>query len=186
MRTSSISNLNAYLPPVYFTAVRATGTPGNNENGVSTPTVQVQPDSTQLSPLAQLLSQLQQLQLTDPTRYEQLTGQIARNLQSAALAAQSGSDTTAAQLSQLATDFSHAPQTGQLPDIQNLGQAVGGASNTSDSSSSTSSTSSLDTSLLVNQYLAGAQASGSQSDSQNPLGIILNTLSSAGISPSNF
>lgn len=178
MRTSSISNI-AYLPPVFFTTVRATGTSGNNLNGVNTPTVQVQPDSTQLSPLAQLLSQLQQLKLTDPTRYLQLTGQIATNLQSAAQTAPSDGDTTAAaQLSQLATDFSNASQTGPLPDIQ--GQALGGASNTSDSSSNSS-----DTSLLVNQYLVGVQASGTQNDSRNPLGIILNTLSSAGISPSN-
>jgi hypothetical protein len=214
MSTSSINNLSGYLQSVLSAALQPTGsttsTTGKNLNGVNTPAVQPQPDSTQLSPLAQLLSELQQLQQSDPAKYQQVTQQIATNLQSAAQTAQEGGNTTAAnQLTQLASDFTTASQSGQLPDIQDLAQAVGGghhhghhhhsesatansnsssgAGNTSttDSSGSSSGSSTLDTSLLVNQYLAGVQASGTQSDSQNPLGIILNTLSSAGISLSN-
>jgi hypothetical protein len=209
MSTTSVNNLSGYLQSVLSNALQATGsttsTTGQNLNGVNTPSVQSQPDSTQLSPFAQLLSELQQLLQSDPTKYQQVTQQIATNLQSAAQTDQGNGNTTAAnQLTQLATDFSEASQSGQLPSVSDLAKAAGGghhhhragsasansngengssASNsTSDSSSSSSTGSSLDTSLLVNQYLAGLQASGTQSDPQNPLGIILNTLSSAGIS----
>jgi len=208
MSTTSVNNLSGYLQSVLSNALQAssaTSTTAQNLNGVNTPSVQSQPDSTQLSPFAQLLSDLQQLLQSDPTKYQQVTQQIATNLQSAAQTAQGNGNTTAAnQLTQLATDFSDASQSGQLPSVSDLAKAVGGghhhhraqsasansdgdtgssASNaTSDSNSSGSTGSSLDTSLLVNQYLAGLQASGTQSDPQSPLGIILNTLSSAGIS----
>jgi hypothetical protein len=75
-----------------------------------------QSDSTQLSPFAQLVSALQQLQQSDPTKYAQVTQQIATNLQSAAQTAQSqGNSTAANQLTQLASDFSNASQSGQIP-----------------------------------------------------------------------
>jgi len=149
------------------------------------------------------MSTLQQLQESNPTQYQQVTQQIATNLQSAAQTATSEGNTSAAsQLTQLATDFTNASQSSQLPNIQDLAQAVGGgghhhhhhfhgpsASSSSDSSSSTSSTgtstsstgSSSSTSPL-DQLLAAFQANTSQNDALNPMAIIMNTLSSAGIS----
>jgi hypothetical protein len=84
-------------------------------------------DSGQLSPLAQLLSTLQQVQQSDPTKYAQVTQQIATNLKAAAQTAQNDGNTTAAtELSTLATDFTNASTSGQLPNIADLSQAVGG------------------------------------------------------------
>jgi hypothetical protein len=155
------------------------------------------------------MSNLQQLQQSNPTQYKQVTQQIATNLQNAAQTAQSDGNTTAAnQLGTLATDFANASQTGQLPNIQDLAQAVTGSghhhhhhggSPDSDSSSSTSSstpsgsstsTSSTSgasgTSQTLSQILAAFGANGVQNQTLNPMAIITNTLESAGIGSSNF
>jgi hypothetical protein len=194
----SISNLSSnYLQSVLNTALQGTGlttkTTGNSVSGTSS--VAQQPDSPQLSPFAQLLSTLQQLQQSDPTKYQQVTGQIATNLQSAAQTAQADGNSTAAnQLNQLATDFTNASQSGQLPNVQDLAQAVGGhhhrhhhihhASTDSDSnagSSSSGTSSSSGASQTASQFLSALQANGAQNDPLNPMTIILNTLSNAGI-----
>jgi hypothetical protein len=159
------------------------------------------------------MSTLQQLQQTNPSQYQQVTSQIATNLQSAAQTAQSEGNTTASnQLSQLATDFTNASKSGQLPNIQDLAQAVGGhhhhhghhahaassdSSSSSSSSSSPSSTSTSSTSNTTNnttnnvtsqslsQLFAAFQSNQTQSDALNPMKIIQSTLSNAGILTSN-
>ena len=207
MSIGPINYLSGYLQSVLGTALQGTGltanASGNNSTSVNASSLQSTTDNGQLSPFAQLLSTLQQLQESNPTQYQQVTQQIATNLQSAAQTATSEGNTSAAsQLTQLATDFTNASQSSQLPNIQDLAQAVGGgghhhhhhfhgpsASSSSDSSSSTSSTgtstsstgSSSSTSPL-DQLLAAFQANTSQNDALNPMAIIMNTLSSAGIS----
>lgn len=210
MSTGSINNLaSTYLQSIIGTALQATGLSAKTtSNSVSASALQTQPDNGQLSPFAQLMSTLQQLQQSNPTQYTQVTSQIATNLQSAAQTATADGNTSAAsQLTQLATDFTNASTSGQLPNIQDLAQAVGGgghhhhhhfhaesgsssdsssgASSTSStgSTSSTSSTSSSSTSPL-DQLLAAFQANSSQNNSFNPMSIIMNTLSTAGITTS--
>jgi hypothetical protein len=181
-----------------------TGTAGNSTSGVTSSAVGQPSDSGQLSPLAQLMSTLQQLQQSDPSKYKQVTQEIATNLQSAAKSATSEGNTTAAsQLNQLANDFTTASQSGQLPNIQDLAQAVGGghhhhhhggassadadsnstSSTSSGSSSNSTSSSTSNSSQTLSQYIASLQSSGSgsQSESLNPMAIILSTLSSAGV-----
>ena len=78
-----------------------------------------------------------------------MTQQIATNLQKAAQTAQSQGNTTQAnELKDLATDFSDASKSGQLPSTQDLAKALGTGhhhhsygSSDSNSSSSTSKTS---------------------------------------------
>ncbi len=158
-----------------------------------------QSDSSQLSPFAQLMSTLQQLQQSNPTQYQQVTQQIATNLQSAAKTATADGDTTTAtQLTTLATDFTNASQSGQLPNVLDLAQAIGGghhhgghhhhhatsASSTSDPSSTTTTSgtsSSSNISQLLSQLQAAFQANSPQSDSLDPMSIISNTLSTAGV-----
>jgi UDP-2,3-diacylglucosamine pyrophosphatase LpxH len=156
-------------------------------------------DNSRLSPFAQLMSTLQQLQQSDPTKYQQVTRQIATNLQSAAQTAQSDGDATAAnQLNQLANEFSNASKSGQLPNMQDLAQVTSGhhhhphfhsVSADSDSNSSancsSSSASSSSASQTLSQLLSAFQTSGAQSDALNPMNIILNTLSGAGINGFN-
>ena len=130
----SIGPLNtlssSYLQSIIGSALQGAGS--TNQTSTSSSAVDssspVQSsDNSRLSPFAQLLNTLQQLQQTDPTKYQQVTGQIATNLQSAAQKAQSDGNTTAAnQLNQLATDFTNASKSGQLPNVQDLAQAVGG------------------------------------------------------------
>ena len=63
-------------------------------------------DSQQFSPAAMMLSLLQQLQQSNPAEFQQVTSQIATNLQAAAKTAQSaGNSTLATQLNQLGSDF---------------------------------------------------------------------------------
>ena len=97
---------------------------GGSEESDST--VVPQPGASRLSPFAQFLSTLQQLQ-SDRARYQQVTGQISANLASAVQAARSAGNMAAAdQFHQLARDFMEASRSGQLPNIQNLARAVSG------------------------------------------------------------
>jgi hypothetical protein len=201
---SSISNnlSGSYLQSILGTALQGTGLTSNTagNNVTSTSSVALQQDNGQLSPFTQLMSTLQQLQQTDPSKYQQVTQQIATNLESAAQTAQAdGNSTAATQLNQLSKDFTSASTSGQLPSIQDLAKAIGGhhhhhhahaASADADgdasgngSSSSTSNSSTASQSL--SQLLSAFQANGTQNESLNPMSIILNTLSSAGIGASN-
>ena len=209
MSISPINNLSSsYIQSVLNSVLQGIGskskTTGSNVTGTGQSSWQSQSDNGQLSPFAQLLNTLQQLQQSNPTQYQQLTQQISTNLQSAAQTAQTQGNTAAAnQLNQLATDFTNASQNNQLPNIQDLAQAMGshhhhhhfhsgsssGSSTTS--SSTTNSPSAASTSLLsgtsqsMDQILAAFQANGAQNASLNPMDIILNTLSSSGISATN-
>ncbi len=146
MITGPVSNLS-YIRSVFATSFSRTGST-NNTSGTSGASA-AQSDSSQLSPFAQILSTLQQLQQSNPGQYSTVTQQIATNLQSAAQTAQAAGNTTAAtQLNQLATDFSSASGSGQLPNVQDLAQAAGGLQqhhhhhhHSSGSSSSTSGSS---------------------------------------------
>lgn len=206
MSSSPINFLNNnYLQSILDGALQNNGVPANSStSGVSAASTQ-QPDSSHFSsPLAQLLSTLQQLQQSNPTQYQQVTQQIATNLQNAAQSASNeGNATAASQLNQLATDFGNASQSGQLPNIGDLAQAVGGSEghhhhhhghhasldeSTTDSSSSSTSTGSTTAAGSTNpfaQFIAAYQANATQNDALNPMSIIMNTLSSAGITGSN-
>lgn len=133
------------------------------------------------------MSTLQQIQQSDPAKYQQVTAQIATNLQNAAQTAQSEGNTTAAnQLNQLSTDFTNASKSGQFPNIQDLAQAVGGhhghhhhhAQPASGDADTNSSTSTSTNSAGLNQLLSAFQTNN---EALNPMLIIQNTLSSAGI-----
>jgi hypothetical protein len=126
-----------------------------------------QNDGSQLSPLGQLLSTLQQLEQQNPTQYQQVTAQIATNLQAAATTAQSnGNSSQAVQLTQLASDFQTASQTGQLPNIQDLAQAAGGHHHHHHHHSHGNSSGSQ----------TGSGTDSSQNDPSNPLSIMEATL----------
>ena len=205
MSISSINNFsNNNLASELSSALQGTGltitTSGNNVGSVGQGS-----DSSQLSPFAQLLSTLQQLQQSNPTQYATVMQQISTNLQTAAqTATKDGNTSAASELTQLSTDFANASKTGQLPNIQDLAQALGGgghhhhhfhadSSSTSSSSasgsSSSNSTSGTDntgssTCQALEQLLSAFQASNnSQNSALNPMAIIMNTLSSAGITP---
>ena len=203
---SPINNLSSsYIQSALSTALQGTGlrtrTAGNDLSSTGVSPFAVQPDNGQLSPFAQLMSTLQQLQQSDPTRYRQVTQQIAANLQRAAQTAQANGNSTAAnQLNQLATDFTNASQSGELPNIQDLAQAIGGhrhhrhhhfhsASADDESNSNTSGSSSGPSrgnlAQALRRFLSALQANGTRNDSTNPMSIILNTLSNAGINGSN-
>jgi hypothetical protein len=172
-----------------------TNNTSNTLSGIDAPSL-APPDTSRLSPFARLISELQQLQQSDPAKYKQVTQQIATNLQNAAQTAQSdGNPTAVNQLNQLANDFTNASTSGQLPNIQDLAQAISthhhhhshSAHADSDGKSSASSSSSSASSSGVsqqNQLRPAFQANGAQSDAVNPMSIILNTLSSAGINGS--
>lgn len=159
MSTYSIGSLSNYLQSVLYPAFPVST---NKQSDTAPSAVPVQPDTTQLSPLGSFLSELQQIQQSDPAQYQQVTQNVADNLQSAAQTAQADGNTTAAnEYKQFATEFTTAANSGQLPDL------------------SSASSSSLETSLLVNQYQAAYLANGT---GQSSLGIILNTLANSGIS----
>jgi hypothetical protein len=240
MSSTAISTLNTDYLQIAFSSTTAyqgsgvdnnrIGGYGNSLNGLSGYTQGS--DSGQLSPFAQLVSTLQQVQQQNPAEYQQLTQQIATNLQSAAQTAQTdGNSPQANQLSQLATDFTNASGTGQLPNLQDLAQAVGGtqgqtgeangfqtfnesitiasvsfssaasttaatagtAGNATGATASTANSSSTNSSTAsgplseLKQLLESLLQSFNQNQGQslNPLSIIQNALSNAGINYSN-
>ena len=125
--SSSINSLSGFLQSILTSSLQSAGSKTSTAATSTTGTASAS-DSTKLSPLAQLMSSLQQLQQSNPAEYQQVTKQISTNLQNAAQTAQSDGNTTAAnQLGTLATDFANASQTGQLPNIQDLAQAVTGS-----------------------------------------------------------
>src|ERR1700728_1897137 len=73
-----------------------TNTATSGANSLAASSVGLSSDNSQLSPLAQVLSTLQQLQQSDPTEYQQLTGQISTNLKDAAQTATYKGNTSAA------------------------------------------------------------------------------------------
>ena len=185
---------NTYLQSILTSAIQGTGLTTNSANNSlstsGTSSITQAPDNSQLSPFAQLMNELQKLQQTDPAKYAQVTGQIATNLQTAAQTATAAGNTTqATQLTQLSNDFSSASKSGQLPNVQDLAQAVGGhhhhhhhaAAPPTDPTSTdgTSTTSSGGQSL--SQLLAAFQTNTPQTAATDPMSIIMSTLSSAGI-----
>ncbi|HLH43301.1 MAG TPA: hypothetical protein VKV74_09970 [Bryobacteraceae bacterium] len=210
----SISSLlsSTYLQPLANSAINAVSSAiGAASGATGLGTVSLGSgfrDSSSLSPFTQLLGALQQLQQSNPAQYSQVAGQIAQNLQSAAQTATSDGNTTAAnQLNQLAADFTSASQTGQLPNVQDLAAAIGGAhhhhghhqaassstrsddSNSSDanssSSSSASSTGSASTPSSQLAQLLGALGANAQNGQFDPQSIIFSTLLNAGVISGN-
>lgn len=181
MTTAIASAASQYIPPIVSTALQSFGLSSSGVTGTSS---LPQGDSGQLSPFAQVLNQLQQLQQSSPSQYSQTTAQIATNLQAAAQSATASGNTTLANtLNQLSTDFTSASKNGTLPNVQDLAQAVhhghhhhhhggGGAS---------SGSSSTDSSQLA-QALAAFQSNSTANPSTDPLQIILNTLGGTGSS----
>lgn len=187
MNIGPINLSSSYLQTVLGTALQGTGLTSQTTGASLSSTSS---DSGQLSPFAQLMSTLQQLQQSDPAKYKQVTSQIATNLQSAAKTAQSDGNTAAAnQLTQLSSDFSTASTSGQLPNISDLAQAVGGGhhhghhhhAEAASTDSDTSSTASSNSNQGISQLLSALQTNSAQSDSLNPMSIIFNTLSQAGL-----
>jgi hypothetical protein len=195
---NSLSSLQSELSSVLQPSALPTNTTGSTAGNTSVSSVVPQTDNQQLSPFAQLMNELQQLQQSDPTKYAQVTGQIATNLENAAKTAQSAGNSTAAnQLNQLSADFTSASQSGQLPNIQDLSQAAGShphghhhhhseaASGDSASTDSTSGDAWTSSNQSLAQLLSNFQTNGSPGASADPATIIQNTLSAAGISSSN-
>jgi len=162
----------SYTDPILNNSAQAdvlTSTTTNGSSGFSASRQSA--DSSQLSPLAQIVSALQLLQENNRSQYQQVTQKIAANLGTAAQTATATGETAAAkQLHQLATDFTTASVSGELPDLQGLANTIGGQYQTpaaADSEDRWSFTSTSPPVLTTNPAL-------------NPVTIILNTLSSSG------
>src|SRR5580700_11372407 len=98
----SINNLSSsYLQSILSASLENGGSAGKSSKSTGAFSV-TQTENGQLSPFAQIMSTLQQLQQSNPTEYKQVTQQISTNLQTAAQTATAdGLTTQAAQLNQL-------------------------------------------------------------------------------------
>jgi hypothetical protein len=134
----------------------------SGSNNSSTPTAAasaatVKQDTSLVSPFAQILGTLQQLQQSSPAQYSQVTNQIASNLQTAAASATAGGNTAqAAQLTQLSKDFQNASSSGQLPNVEDLSKALGGRHHHHHETSSTQTTSATDPQTIIQNTLAAS------------------------------
>lgn len=181
---------SSYLQSVVSASLQNAGLTNNSNTSTisGTDTIGQQPDSRQLSPFAQVMSTLQQLQQSDPAKYKDVTQQISTNLQTAAQTAlQNGNPTAANQLNQLAADFNDASQSGQLPNIKDLAAAVGGhhhhhhghAHADPDAAATTGNTTGASQSL--DQILSAFQTGTTQNGAYDPMSIIQSTLATAGL-----
>jgi len=112
----NISGISAPFPAWAQTQTTASSSPDapSGTTRVSPPRAA----TTAISPLAQFLSRLQQVQQQDPERFKQVAAGLAAKLRNAAQAAQARGDSPrAAEFNQLATDFQKASQSGQMPDF---------------------------------------------------------------------
>jgi len=164
MSTSGVGSFAASVESILATALQKVGLTSGTAGAGSPP----QADSSQLSPLGQVLSTLQQLQQSNPGEYKKVTQQIAAGQQTAAQTAQSTGNTIAAnELNGLSSDFTNASSTGQLPNIADLAQALSGGGHhhhhAHAAGSSDSTTDQTDNTTNAN--------------TTNPLSIIVNALS---------
>lgn len=79
-----------------------------------------QSDSSELSPLAHLAGLLEELRESDPARYKEVTAKISANLRAAAHNGAEGADL----LNRLAADFKAASESGAMPDLDDLAEAM--------------------------------------------------------------
>ncbi len=192
MSIGSLTNIASDYAQSLASSILANSSSGKTTmNGASS--VSQAADVNQLSPFAELLSTLQQLQQSNPTQYSQITQQIASNLTTAATTAQSNGNTTAATtLNQLATDFTNASQNNTLPNIQDLAQAAqhhghhghhchAGSGSTDSTGPASGSYISSTSSDLLSQLISSYQATAGVNQSVDPMAIITSTLASAGI-----
>ena len=112
----SINSIGSNYGTDRLTANQAAATASTTVGGVAAS------DSTQISPMASLLAQLQQLQQTDPDKFKSVMSSIADTLKTDA---QNATGPKAQRLSALADKFSQAAQTGQMPDLQPKDQSHG-------------------------------------------------------------
>ena len=93
-----------------------------NQTVTGTSTGGVASDSTDISPFASMMAQLQQLQQNDPAKFKSVMADVASTLQTDA---QNATGSQAVALSSLASQFKFAAQTGQMPEQQSSGQSSG-------------------------------------------------------------
>jgi hypothetical protein len=196
----TISGLSSYWQSLLSTSF-GSGSTSQTNNTNSTSAISSLTDNQRLSPFAQVLSALQNLQASDPAKYKEVASQIATNLQTAADSATANGDSNAAtELSQLASDFEDSSQSGQLPNIEDLAHALQGgppphhgpppaASDAASDSGTTSASSTGDDDTVqsaalkaLSQLLSTLQDSSTTGTTgQNPMDIILQTLEDAGV-----
>jgi hypothetical protein len=191
-RVSSINGVSgSYIQSILSNILSGTGsaskTSQNSLSGLSATSLQKQDDS-QLSPFALLVSKLQELQKSDRAKYKEITAEIATKLKAAAdTATADGNTTAAAQLNKLASDFTDASSSGQLPNLKDLAQAIGGGHHghhrhaVDSDASTTTSNSAASASQALSQLLASLQPTGTQNSALDPMSIIMKSLSDAGI-----
>ena len=94
-----------------------------NQTGASSAAGGVPTDSNDVSSLAKLMSELQQLQQSDPDKFKAVMSDIANTLKTDA---QNATGSQATFLNNLANKFDQAAQTGQMPDLQPKAPSAGG------------------------------------------------------------
>ena len=95
MSLTGISNLSdTYIQSLLSSLQSSNSTSGSKSSSIDASSLTLPQDgNAQLSPFAQVMSALQQLQQSNPTQYQQVTSQIATNLQSAAQTATTDGNT---------------------------------------------------------------------------------------------
>jgi hypothetical protein len=114
MDISSINNNSSALSQLL--ANQASTTTATSSGSVPT-------DSSAISSFANLMSELQQLQQNDPTKFKAVMADIASTLKTDA---QNATGSQASALNNLAAKFDQAAQTGQMPNLQPQGQQGAG------------------------------------------------------------
>jgi HSP90 family molecular chaperone len=138
-----------------------------NQTSTSPGASGVPTDSNDMSAFAKLMSELQQLQQSDPDKFKSVMSDIAKTLKTDA---QNATGSQATFLNNLSSKFDQAAQTGQMPDLQPKAQSAGGghhhhhhvqsyqaqAASPADTSAATASSSSQQTQFSLAQVIQNA------------------------------
>jgi hypothetical protein len=157
--SSSQYDLNQlYAPTSTSSTASLFSTPGttsatDTDGGSSTSSLSSASASTSVSSEAKLLSELQNLQTSNPAEFKQVTADISTQLQAAA---QQASGSQAQTLSSLASKFQQASQTGSLAPLQGGHHHGGGHHHAAPATDSSSSDTTPTDSVFASTSLTGS------------------------------
>ncbi len=131
MTINSLSSIAALFQTAGATAL--------NKASQTASTDGIQQDSSKLSELAKLMKQLEEIRVSDPAKYKEITAAISTQLEGAAQSAASQGDSqSASMLNDMASKFKTASETGDEVDMRPPGPPRMGPPPSADDSSASS------------------------------------------------
>ncbi|WP_243363004.1 hypothetical protein [Fundidesulfovibrio terrae] len=129
----NVSSVSSYNPLSAIYGIQQVDSSDIASNLNSSDSIQSSGDKTKFSQMGQMMSELMQLQSTDPDKFKEVAQKISDDL--AAQAASSSDSTQTSMLSEMSTKFATAAKTGSMDSLKPSGSHRGGKSGRASGSS---------------------------------------------------